>query len=481
MSFDLIIKNGLVILDNGEVETDVAVKDGKIAAIGFDLGEATETIDAKGLIVSPGMLDAHVHITDPGGGYRDEWEGYETGTKACAKGGVTSFMEMPLNQVPATCDGDSLQIKLDAGKNKLSVDVASFGGLVPYNLEGGIEELNEGGVAAFKCFTATCGDRSIDGDFQNVDDYSLYEGMRQIAKTGKVLAIHAENAAITDKLGEIAYKNGETTLKAYVETRPVFTEVEPIRKAILFAKETGCRIHICHVACPEGVEEVTKARQEGVDVTCETCTHYLYFKKEELDDIGAIVKCSPPIRDQENQDRMWDKLMAGEIDFVTSDHSPCTPDLKDKENAFDAWGGIAGVQNNVDVMFDEAVQKRGMSLTQFAGIIAGNPAERYDLDTKGHISIGKDADFVLIKPNSSYTLKAEDLEYRNKISPYVGREINAQVARTILKGDTIYSMEDGVSDARKGEFLFVKDSANVDTPDVDLDGKPENMKESQTN
>ena len=191
MSFDLIIKNGLVILDNGEVETDVAVKDGKIAAIGFDLGEATETIDAKGLIVSPGMLDAHVHITDPGGGYRDEWEGYETGTKACAKGGVTSFMEMPLNQVPATCDGDSLQIKLDAGKNKLSVDVASFGGLVPYNLEGGIEELNEGGVAAFKCFTATCGDRSIDGDFQNVDDYSLYEGMRQIAKTGKVLAIHA--------------------------------------------------------------------------------------------------------------------------------------------------------------------------------------------------------------------------------------------------------------------------------------------------
>lgn len=308
MSYDLLIKNGLVILENEAIETDVAVKDGKIAAIGNDLSAASETIDATGLIVSPGMVDAHVHITDPGGGYRDQWEGYLTGTKACAKGGVTSFMEMPLNQVPATVDGKSLQIKYDAGKNKLTSDVGSFGGLVPFNLEHGIEELNDGGVAAYKCFMATCGDRSIDGDFMNVDDYSLYEGMKHIAKTGKVLAIHAENAAITDKLGELAYKNGETTLAAYVATRPVFTEVEPIKRAILFAKETGCRIHICHVACPEGVDEITKARNEGVDVTCETCTHYLYFDTSELDAIGPVVKCSPPIRDKENQNGMWEKV-----------------------------------------------------------------------------------------------------------------------------------------------------------------------------
>lgn len=481
MSFDLLIKNGLVILDGGEVETDVAVKDGKIAAIGRDLGEAAEVIDAKGLIVSPGMLDAHVHITEPGGGYRDEWEGYLTGTRACAKGGVTSFMEMPLNQVPATVDKESLQIKLDAGKGKLAVDVASFGGLVPFNLDGGIQELNEGGVAAFKAFLSTCGDRSIEGDFMNVDDYSLYEGMRQIAKTGKVLALHAENAAITDRLGQIAYENGETTLKAYVESRPVFTEVEPIRRAILLAKETGCRLHIVHVACPEGVEEITKARQEGLDVTCETCTHYLYFHTDELDSIGPVVKCSPPIRDEQNRERMWEKLLNGEIDFVTSDHSPCTPDLKDKENAFDAWGGISGVQNNVDILFDEGVQKRGMSLTQFAQLIAGNPADLYDLDTKGHIQIGKDADFVLIKPNSSYTLKAEDLEYRNKISPYIGRTINAQVARTILRGETIYSLEDGVSEEFNGEFLFVKDSADIETQAPQGAELPAGLEEGQTN
>ncbi|MDO5741605.1 allantoinase AllB [Vagococcus lutrae] len=453
MSYDLIIKNGLVILENGEVETDVAVKDGKIASIGTNLGEAKEVIDAKGLVVSPGMVDAHVHITDPGGSYRDEWEGYITGTRACAKGGVTSFMEMPLNQVPATVDKKSLDIKYAAGENKLVVDVASFGGLVPFNIPKGIEELDEGGVAAYKCFMATCGDRSIEGDFMNADDYSLYAGMKEIAKTGKVLAIHAENATITDRLGEIAYENGETTLKAYVESRPVFTEVEPIRRAILFAKETGCRIHICHVACPEGVEEVSKARAEGVDVTCETCTHYLYFETDELDAIGPVVKCSPPIRDKAAQNGLWEKVLKDEIAFVTSDHSPCTPDLKDKENAFEAWGGIAGVQNNVDVLFDEGVQKRGMSLKQFADIIAKNPADRFGLDQKGRISVGKDADFVLISGNDAYTLAAEDLEYRNKISPYIGREIGAQVVKTIVRGTTVYDKETGVIDTFPGEFI----------------------------
>ncbi|MCE5148247.1 allantoinase AllB [Staphylococcus simulans] len=453
MKYDLLIKNGRVILDEGEQEVEVAVKDGKIAAIGHELGDAEKVIDAKGQVVAPGMVDAHVHITEPGGGYRDEWEGYETGLKGAAKGGVTTIVEMPLNQVPATTDRASIQEKFDAGKGKLSADVASYGGLVPYNLDGGIQELDEEGVVAYKAFLATCGDRSIDGDFENVDDYSLYEGMKQIAKTGKILSVHAENADITDRLGEIAYKNGEKSLAAYVDSRPVFTEVEPIRKLILFAKETGCRLHIVHVACEEGVDEVIKAQQEGVDVTCETCTHYLYFYKEELDDIGPVVKCSPPIREESRLPGMWERVINGDINFVTSDHSPSTPDLKDTDNAFEAWGGIAGIQNNVDILFDEGVQKRDLSLKRFAEIIATEPAKRFGLDNKGSIAVGKDADFVFIKPESSYTLQAEDLEYRNKLSPYVGRTINAQVAKTILRGEETYSLEDGVSNDFRGEFI----------------------------
>ena len=453
MKFDLIIKNGLVILENGEQNVEVGVKDGKIAAIGHDLGEATKVIDAENQIVSPGMVDAHVHITEPGGGYRDGWEGYETGTKAAAKGGVTSFIEMPLNQVPATTDKASIEVKFEAGKDELAVDVASYGGLVPYNLNGGIQELDEAGVIGYKAFIATCGDRSIEGDFQDVDDYSLYEGMKQIAKTGKILSIHSENAAITDRLGQIAKENGETTLSAYVDTRPVFTEVEPIRKIILFAKETGCRVHIVHVACEEGVDEVVKAQQEGVDITCETCTHYLYFYKEELDDIGPVVKCSPPIREKSRLEGMWNRVLNGDIGFVTSDHSPCTPDLKATDNAFEAWGGIAGLQNNVDVLYDEGVQKRNMTLKRFAEIIATEPAKRFGMYDKGSIEIGKDADFVFIKPHSPYTLTEADLEYRNKMSPYLGREIGAQVTRTILRGQEIYNQETGVADIRSGRFI----------------------------
>ena len=453
MKFDLIIKNGLVILENGEQNVEVGVKDGKIAAIGHDLGEATKVIDAENQIVSPGMVDAHVHITEPGGGYRDGWEGYETGTKAAAKGGVTSFIEMPLNQVPATTDKASIEVKFEAGKDELAVDVASYGGLVPYNLNGGIQELDEAGVIGYKAFIATCGDRSIEGDFQDVDDYSLYEGMKQIAKTGKILSINSENAAITDRLGQIAKENGETTLSAYVDTRPVFTEVEPIRKIILFAKETGCRVHIVHVACEEGVDEVVKAQQAGVDITCETCTHYLYFYKEELDDIGPVVKCSPPIREKSRLEGMWNRVLNGDIGFVTSDHSPCTPDLKATDNAFEAWGGIAGLQNNVDVLYDEGVQKRNMTLKRFAEIIATEPAKRFGMYDKGSIEIGKDADFVFIKPDSPYTLTEADLEYRNKMSPYLGREIGAQVTRTILRGQEIYNQETGVADIRSGRFI----------------------------
>ena len=348
MTYDVKIINGEVILEHESVTMEVAIKDGIIVALGYDLGNALRVVDASGLIVSPGMVDAHVHISDPGGSYRVDWEGYESGTRACAKAGVTSFMEMPLNQIPATVDGASLDTKLAAGEGKLHVDVASFGGLVPFNLDQGIRELNEGGVAAYKCFMATCGDRSIEGDFMNVDDYSLYQGMKEIAKTGKILAVHAENAAITDTLGQLAYERGETSMSAYVDSRPSITEVEAINRVILFAKETGCRVHICHVACDEGVAAVLRGQFDGVDITCETCLHNLYYDKSELDALGPIAKCSPPIREKAVQNALWDRLSKGQIHFIVSDHSPCSPDQKATDNAFEAWGGIAGVQNNVD-------------------------------------------------------------------------------------------------------------------------------------
>ena len=450
--FDLVIKGGNVILDEREVVTDIAVKDGKVAAIGDGL-EGTETIDATGLVVSPGMIDSHAHITDPGGGVRDGWEGYLTGTAACAKGGITTIVEMPLNQLPATTDGETLRIKEEAGAGKLRVDVASLGGLTPFNLDGGIQELADGGVVGYKAFVATCGDRSLGNDFEDVDDYSLYEGMRQIAATGRIRDVHCENAKITDKLGKIAKAEGKSKVSDYVATRPVFTELEAVRRVIFFAKITGCRVNICHCSCKEAVDEVVAAHAEGYDITCETCPHYLYFTTDELDAIGNITKCSPPIRDKSQQDALWARIENGAISFVCSDHSPCTPDLKASENAFDAWGGISGIQNCMDIMYDEMVQKRGMSPALFAKVMATNVADRFGIEGKGRIEVGQDADLCLIEPNSPYVLKSEDLEYKNKISPYVGREIGAQIARTILRGKTTYAKGDGLCADFPGVFL----------------------------
>ncbi|MDW2742141.1 allantoinase AllB [Atlantibacter subterraneus] len=449
MSFDLIIKNGTVILENEALVTDIAIKEGKIAAIGDGLSGAANVMDATGLVVSPGMVDAHTHISEPG---RTHWEGYETGTRAAAKGGITTMIEMPLNQLPATVDRASIEMKFDAAKGKLTIDAAQLGGLVSYNLDR-LHELDEVGVVGFKCFVATCGDRGIDNDFRDVNDYQFWRGTKTLAELDQPVLVHCENALICDELGDVAKKEGRLTAHDYVASRPVFTEVEAIRRILYLAKVTGCRLHICHVSSPEGVAEVTRARQEGQDVTCESCPHYFVLDTGMFEEIGTLAKCSPPIRDKANQQGMWEKLLNGEIDCLVSDHSPCPPEMK-QGNIMQAWGGIAGLQSCMDVMFDEAVQKRGMPLTQFAHLMATNAADIFGLKNKGRIAPGKDADLVFIQPNSSYVLKNEDLEYRHKVSPYVGFTIGARIMKTILRGEVIYDIESGFASKPIGKFIL---------------------------
>ncbi len=305
MSFDLIIKNGTVILENEARVVDIAVKGGKIAAIGQDLGDAKEVMDASGLVVSPGMVDAHTHISEPG---RSHWEGYETGTRAAAKGGITTMIEMPLNQLPATVDRASIELKFDAAKGKLTIDAAQLGGLVSYNIDR-LHELDEVGVVGFKCFVATCGDRGIDNDFRDVNDWQFFKGAQKLGELGQPVLVHCENALICDALGEEAKREGRVTAHDYVASRPVFTEVEAIRRVLYLAKVAGCRLHVCHISSPEGVEEVTRAGQEGQDVTCESCPHYFVLDTDQFEEIGTLAKCSPPIRDLENQKGMWENCL----------------------------------------------------------------------------------------------------------------------------------------------------------------------------
>lgn len=450
--FDTIIQQGIVVLADQYITADLGIKDGKIAHIAphIDAAQARKVVDATGCYVLPGMVDVHMHISEPG---RTEWEGYETGTQAMAAGGTTSFVEMPLNTMPATTDVESLNVKLKTAQGKSYVDYSPMGGLVPWNLQD-LPRLSEAGVAAYKCFVATCGSGKP-GDFKNVDDYELYVGMQALAKTDDLLVIHCENAALTDKLGAAAKAAGKTKVSDYVATRPVFTEVEAVRRVLLLAKETGCRVHIAHCSCPEAIEAVFEAQAQGVDASFESCPHYFLLATEDLDAIGPKAKCSPPIRDRNNQARMWDLLERGMIQMLGSDHSPCTPDLKSSPNAFEAWGGISGCQNSVDAMFDAAVKKRNISPVTLMQALATEPARRFRLGAKGEIALGKDADVVILDPNQGYTVTSDELYYKNKFSAYEGFEIGCRVTHTFVRGHLVYQLGQGIVSEPVGQRMAV--------------------------
>jgi allantoinase len=448
MNYDLIIKNGNVVFRDGVRQVDIGVKNGKISCIAEEItGEAKEFIDARGQYVMPGMVDTHVHISEPG---RSEWEGFETGSKAMAAGGTTSYVEMPLNALPATINKEALELKLEAAVNQNYVDYAFYGGLVPENLDK-LEELADAGVLAFKCFLSDI-TSDIPGDFTNVDDYTMYKGMQIIAKLDGILCIHAENPSVTSKLTQEMIQEGRTSAAEYVDSRPIFTEVDAVQRAILFAKETGCKLHLVHISTSEAIQVILKARSEGVDVTVESCPHYFAMTAEQVAEIGPKAKCQPPIRKAKDQAKLWDELLNGNIDWLTSDHSPCTEDLK-QGNIFEAWGGISGVQNNVDLMFDLAVKQRGLAVEKFVDLIAFNPAKRFNLPYKGEIAVSKDADIILVDPNQSYVVKREDLYYKNKHSAYEGRKIDCRVTKTIVRGNVVFDLEQGIIGEPIGKLL----------------------------
>ncbi|QRG70299.1 allantoinase AllB [Brevibacillus choshinensis] len=451
MKYDLLIKDGSVVFRDAVKRADIAIRNGKIVAIAERIqAAADQVVHAAGQYVMPGMIDTHVHICEPG---RTEWEGFESGTKALAAGGTTCYVDMPLNALPATTTKEAFELKRAAADGKNYVDYAFYGGLVPGNMEN-LQELSDAGVVAYKCFMATCGS-DLPDDFKNVDDFTLYSGMKKLAELGHILSIHAENAEITDHFAQEKIKQGKVTAFDYVASRPVFTEVDAVLRALFFAKETGCKLHFVHISSADSVEEIMKARHEGVDVTLESCPHYFTITTSQFAEIGPVAKCSPPLRDELEQEKLWEALKRGKIDMLTSDHSPCPPEMKhsDTNNMFEVWGGITGCQNNVDLMFDEAVKKRHVPVTEFVRMISTNPAERFQLRTKGEIAIGKDADIILIDPNQSYVVKEENFYYRHKHSPYTNRTIDCRVTKTFVRGQLVFDVNEGIVGNPIGQFM----------------------------
>jgi allantoinase len=430
-TFDVVVRGGRVVTDAGVIDADVGIADGLIAALAPGLDGGSEEIDAADLLVLPGAVDAHVHLNDPG---RADWEGFATGTAALAAGGTTCALDMPLNAIPPTLDGASFDAKVAAAAGTAHVDVALWGGLVPGDLDR-LDELAARGVVGFKAFMSASGV----AEFEAADDLTLVEGMARAAALGLPVAVHAEDEELTGRLARRAVAEGRTSVADYLASRPVLAEVEAIGRAIAFAAETGCALHVVHVSSGHGVTLVAEARAHGVDVTGETCPHYLLLDAEDAERLGAAAKCAPPLRPAHERDALWDRVLAGDVELIATDHSPSPAALKDTgEDHFAAWGGIAGAQTLLATLHDAGVVARGLPVTRLAELTAGAPARRFGLaPRKGALAEGADADLALLDPTALWTLQRGDLLDRHRLSPFVGRRLRGRVVRTILRGRTI--------------------------------------------
>jgi allantoinase len=432
MSFDVLIRGAVVVGDGGRGRVDVGVSEGLIESVGPELaGSAAEEIDATGLCLLPGVIDAHVHMNEPG---RTDWEGFETGTRALAAGGATAAIDMPLNAHPPTVTAAAFEEKRRCLERNAVVDVALWGGLVPDSVEA-MDELAACGVVGFKAFMCSSG---ID-DFPGVDDLILYEGMCRAASVGLPVAVHAESEAITAGLAQRARATGRTAMRDFLASRPAIAEVQAIARAIALAEESGCALHVVHVSTGRGVALVAAARARGVDASCETCPHYLVLTEEDAESLGNVAKCAPPLRAPEEREALWAALADGTLPMVASDHSPAPWAMKSGDDAFAAWGGISGCQTLLPLLLSEGYRARGLSLELIARVTSAYVARRFRLSGKGRLGPGADADLVLVNLEGSDVLSTDDLHYRHPHSPFVGRTLSARVARTIVRGRTVFA------------------------------------------
>jgi len=430
-AFDVIVRGAIVIAADEPERLDVGVLEGRIAALEPDLeGLAGEELDARDLHLLPGAIDAHVHFNEPG---RTEWEGWATGTRALAAGGATVGVEMPLNAHPPTVDAAAFDEKLACAERAAHVDFALWGGLVPGNL-GALDELAARGVAGFKAFMSASGIE----DFPRADDLTLYEGMQRAAALDRPVAVHAESEAITRGLAARARAEGRAGVRDYLASRPAVAEVEAVARAIALAEETGCALHVVHVSTGRAVALVAAARARGVDVSCETCPHYLLLTEEDAEALGVVAKCAPPLRPESEREALWQALADGSLEMVASDHSPAPPEMK-AGDAFTAWGGISGCQHMLALLLGEGHRRRGLPLSRIAHAVAGFVARRLRFAAKGRLEVGADADLVLVDLADEAPVDADDLLYRHRQSAYVGRTLGARVVRTLVRGRTVFA------------------------------------------
>jgi allantoinase len=437
---DLVVHARRVISTAGEVARSVGVKDGSVVAIeplGSGLTAPRVLELAEDEVLMPGVVDSHVHVNDPG---RTEWEGFASATRAAAAGGVTTLVDMPLNSIPPTVDVDALELKRKTAEGQCFVDVGFWGGAVPGNVPD-LRPLYDAGVFGFKCFLLHSG---VD-EFPHLEPAELEQAMRELRSFDGLMIVHAEDSHAID---HAPTAHGES-YRGFLESRPRGAENLAIAQVIELARWTGCRVHILHVSSSDALPMIASARREGVQITAETCPHYLTFTAEEIPDGGTQFKCCPPIRESGNRELLWEGLRSGVIDMVVSDHSPSTVDLKclDIGDFGVAWGGISSLQLGLSAVWTQARQ-RGFTLVDVARWMCQAPARQTGLRHKGRIEIGYDADLCVFAPDDAFVVDVERLHHKNAITPYSGRPLAGTVRSALLRGERI-----DIEDEPRGRLL----------------------------
>jgi allantoinase len=436
---ELIVRGRRVITTAGERAAAIHIRGGVITGI-FEyenVRSGCPAYEAGDLVVMPGLVDTHVHINEPG---RTEWEGFTTATRAAAAGGITTLIEMPLNSIPPTTSVAGFKEKLRTATGKVWVDTGFWGGVVPGNASelGG---LWEAGCFGFKCFLVDSGV----GEFAGVTETDLREALPELAKRGAPLLAHAELPGPIDDAAKRRRSDAAgRSYQTWLESRPRAAENEAIVLLLRLSSEFGAHVHIVHLSSTEAIPRIKESRARKGQVSVETCPHYLTFAAEEIRDGATEFKCAPPIRERENQARLWAGLCDGTIEMIVTDHSPCPPEMKQKENGdfLDAWGGIASLQLSLSAVWTEA-RARGYSLTDVTKWMCGGPARLARLEEKkGAIATGCDADLVIWNPEAKFRVEPGQLHHRHKLTPYAGRQLAGRVETTFLRGMKIFERGD---------------------------------------
>ena len=433
MEYDLVIKNGVVVLEQEVVRKHIGIRGEKICALlDNEAWQARKTLDADGCFVLPGAIDTHTHFFDPGANYRED---FSHGTRAAASGGFTCIMEMP-NSDPAVTDLKTFLLKKRLAEKGAVIDYAIWAGATASNLDH-LDELQKAGCIAYKAFTLDAGPT-----FPWLNAELQMQAMKKIRKLDRVLGFHAEDPIIISERKN-RFHNQPWTLALHEAARPYYAELNAINQIVLFSKETGCPAHICHLSIPEGAALIKKAKQDGVDITAESCSHYFLLNLENAAIFDTYALIQPPLRSKERMEQMWDYLMDGTIDYLGTDHAPYP--ACDKEPAggskWDVIGGAPSIDVAFPLMFEEAVLKRGMSLLQFSRLSSVNSAKRFGLyPQKGSIRTGADGDLVILDPHASWTVDRRKSFSKTKSTrfPYQGSTINCKVKATIVRGTIVF-------------------------------------------